>query len=97
MQGNARAFSFPEEIAPTNDARVSSLQPQLTLDQSVVECAARALFKFVFARSERLDGNQLWTRCDEATREGFRGEATAVLQAVWPLIVAMRRAGKTDL
>ncbi len=72
MQANhARAFSFSREIARKNDAAVSSLQPKLTLDQNVVECAARALFNFIFARSERLDGNHLWTRCDEATREGF--------------------------
>lgn len=97
MHGNyARAFSFPEGSARINGAAAPSQQPQSPLDQGVVECAAQALFEFVFARSERLDGNHLWTRCDEATREGFRGEATAVLRAVWPLIVARRRTG-TDL
>ena len=48
----------------------------------MIECAAQALFEHVFAGSERLDMKHLWMNCDEATKEGFRGEARAALQAV---------------
>ena len=55
----------------------------MPLNRELVERAARALCDFVFSRSERVDAKQLWLNCDEAAREGFRGEATAVIEAVW--------------
>jgi hypothetical protein len=56
------------------------------LDPVMIECAAQALFEFVFSGSDRLDRKHLWLNCDENTRAGFRREATAVILAVWPFI-----------
>ena len=81
MQSNhAQTLSFLEghrkEIE--RDAPISVLQSQpIALDGQMVEQAAQALFEFVFACSKRLDGKHLWMNCDEDTKEGFRGEATA--------------------
>jgi hypothetical protein len=55
---------------------------EFLLDREVVERAAQALFAFVFSRTDRCDTKQLWMNCDERTRDGFRGEATAVIMAV---------------
>ena len=52
-------------------------------DPEIIELAAQALFRKVFARCERLG----WTDCDETTREGFRVEAATVIKAVWPFLV----------
>ena len=66
------------------DARGSLLEPQpIALDGEMVERAAQALFEFVFACSKRLDGKHFWMNCDEDIKEGFRAEATTVIQAVW--------------
>jgi hypothetical protein len=59
-------------------------QPQIVLDRDITERGAQALFEFVFSSCGRFDGKHLWTNCDENTKEGFRGEATAVIEAVWP-------------
>jgi hypothetical protein len=59
----------------------------IALDGEMVERAAQALFEFVFACSERLDRKHLWMNCDEDTKQGFRREATAVIQAVWPFML----------
>jgi hypothetical protein len=53
----------------------------------MVERAAQVLFEFVFSRSDRLDRKHLWTQCDEHTKDGFRGEARAVIRAAWPFFV----------
>jgi hypothetical protein len=55
-------------------------------DNDVVEQGAQALFEFVFATCGRLDGKHQWASSDEQTKEGFRGEAKAVLVAAWPLL-----------
>lgn len=52
----------------------------ITLDNEIIERAAKALFDSVFSSCGRLD----WTGCDESTKTGFRREATAVINAVWP-------------
>jgi hypothetical protein len=87
MQSNqAQTFSFLESHRKEieRDAPISVLQPQpIALDGEMVERAAQALFEFVFACSKRLDGKHLWMNCDEDTKESFRGEATAVIQAAW--------------
>jgi len=91
MQSNqAQAFSFLESYRKEleRDAPISVLQPQpIALDGEMVERAAQALFEFVFACSERLDRKHLWMNCDEDTKQGFRREATAVIQAVWPFML----------
>ena len=56
----------------------------VVLDKDVVERAAQALFEFVFSSCGR--EKHRWTNCDESTKEGFRGEATAVIKTVWPLL-----------
>jgi hypothetical protein len=53
-----------------------------TLDRDIIERAAQALFEFVFSSCGRLE----WSKCDEETKEGFRGEAKAVIVAAWPLL-----------
>jgi len=52
----------------------------ITLDNEIIERAAKALFDSVFSSCGRLD----WTSCEESTKTGFRREATAVINAVWP-------------
>jgi hypothetical protein len=69
----------------------SLFQPEKSVDGEIIERAAQALFEFVFAGSQRLDEKHLWTNCDEATKEGFRGEARAVLRAVSPFILPKSR------
>jgi hypothetical protein len=76
-------FSF-EKCRKDMTAPVLVLAP--TLDRDVIERAAQALFKFVFSRSAHVDAERLWMNCDEATKEGFRGEARAVIETVWPLL-----------
>ena len=49
----------------------------------MVERGAQALFEFVFAHTERLDGQHLWANCDDCIKDGFRAEARAVLEAMW--------------
>ena len=49
--------------------------------------AAEALYEFVFSGCDRLDGKHHWEHCSEETKEGFRRDASAVLKAVWPILV----------
>jgi len=49
----------------------------------MVERGAQALFEFVFARAERLDGQHHWANCDDSIKDGFRAEARVVLEALW--------------
>ena len=66
-------------------------EPKAPPDQSapighdLIERAAEALYEFVFSGCDRLDGKHHWDNCSEETKEGFRREASAVLEAVWPL------------
>ena len=53
--------------------------------KDIIERAAKALFDSVFSSCGRLD----WTSCDESTKRGFRREATAVINAVWPDLVCV--------
>ena len=66
-------------------APLSGKQPEPIVNE-LVERAARALFECVFSCCDRLDGKNFWINCNEETREGFRAEAIAVLEAVWPRI-----------
>ena len=59
---------------------------RIVLDGDIIERAAQALFEFVFSSCGRLDGKQQWATCEESTKEGFRGEAAAVIGAAWPLL-----------
>ena len=62
-------------------AALASSPRAVALESDMIERAAQALFEFVFSSCGRLD----WATCDEATKEGFRGEARAVIEAAWPL------------
>ena len=57
----------------------------IALDNEIIERAAKALLDSVFSSCGRLD----WTSCDESTKGGFRREATAVINAVWPDLVCV--------
>ena len=50
----------------------------IALDGEMVERGAQALFEFVFAHTERLDGKHHWANCDDHVKDGFRAEARAV-------------------
>jgi hypothetical protein len=63
-------------------AAVVPFPQPMALDSDVVERAAQALFEFVFSSCERVE----WATCDEETKQGFRGEAKAVIVAAWPLL-----------
>ena len=68
-------------------------EPRVPPDRSapighdLIERAAEALYEFVFSGCDRLDGKHHWEHCTEETRDGFRREASAVLEAVWPILV----------
>lgn len=85
MQVNSAQAASCLEYRRIESAAVSVLPVQSSDDRAMIECAAQALFEYVFAGSERLDAKHLWMNCDEATKEGFRGEARVALQAVWPV------------
>jgi len=65
-----------------NGVPVATPQP-ISLEGEMVERGAQALFEFVFAHTERLDGQHLWANCDDCIKDGFRAEARAVLEAMW--------------
>ena len=80
MQLNqAQAISVLRRLWTGNGAPVATPQ----LEEEMVERGAQALFEFVFAHAERLDGQHLWANCDDPIKDGFRAEARAVLEAVW--------------
>jgi hypothetical protein len=68
-------------------------QPRVSPERStpighdVIDRAAEALYEFVFSGCDRLDGKHHWEHCNEETKEGFRHEAAAVLEAVWPILM----------
>jgi hypothetical protein len=87
MQSNrsAQKNSLVERRKLAKDVRV--VQSQLiALDRSIVERAAQTLCEFVFSDCDRLDGKHNWTDCDEDTKDGFRGEAAAVIETAWPFL-----------
>jgi hypothetical protein len=53
---------------------------------TILERAAEALYEFVFSGCDRFDGKHRWADCDEETKDGFRREASAVLDAVLPFL-----------
>ena len=78
LQAKDRAGRYRPELAP---ALVPSPRP-IAPDSDTIERAAQALFEFVFSSCGRLE----WVTCDEKTKQGFRGEARAVIVAAWPLL-----------
>jgi hypothetical protein len=57
------------------------------IGHDLIERAAEALYELVFSGCDRLDGKHHWEHCTDETKEGFRREAIAVLEAVWPILV----------
>jgi hypothetical protein len=57
------------------------------IDHNLIERAAEALYEFVFSGCNRLDGKRHWDDCSEETKVGFRREASAVLEAIWPILL----------
>ena len=60
---------------------------EIGLDRDIVERGAKALFEYVFSSCDRFDGKHHWESCDEDTKDGFRGEVSAVIRAVWPKLL----------
>jgi hypothetical protein len=86
MQSNqVQVISVLKEYWRELDPTVQQPRP-ITLDSDIIERAAQALYEFVFSSCGRLDGKQQWATCEESTKEGFRGEAAAVIMAAWPLL-----------
>jgi len=86
MQSNqVQAISVLKEYWRELDPPVQHAQP-MALDSDTIERAAQALFEFVFSSCGRLHGKQQWATCEESTKEGFRGEAAAVIAAAWPIL-----------
>lgn len=73
----------------TTRPEVSQSAGHRVVHEDLIELAAQSLFEFVFSRAERLDSKHRWTDCDEATKQGFRGEARAVIDAVWPFLIRL--------
>ena len=73
-------------LVPTLRKPWRALAPGLLYSLTLaIERAAEALYEFVFSGCDRLDGKHHWEHCTEETKEGFRREAAAVLEAVWPI------------
>jgi hypothetical protein len=85
MQANRAAKAFVYEQTQT-EGRGQHDRPAL-IDLNIVERAAEALYEFVFSGCDRLDGKRHWAYCDEQTKAGFRREASAVLEAVLPVLL----------
>ena len=84
MQASGAAKSFVDAQSRP-DYGLQSVQ-SAPIDDHIIEMAAEALFEFVFSGCNRLDGKRRWADCDEETKNGFRGEAAAALEAVWPML-----------
>ena len=69
--------------------------PGAPIGHDLIERAAEALYEFVFPGCDRLDGKHHWEHYSEETKEGFRREAIAVLEAVWPIL--LRREDKSHI
>jgi hypothetical protein len=68
------------------DSRVDP-ERSVPIDHNLIERAAEALYEFVFSGCDRLDGKRRWEHCSEETKVGFRREASAVLEAIWPILL----------
>ena len=66
--------------------QVALIPPIGACRSQYLERAAEALYEFVFSGCDRLDGKHRWADGDEETKEGFRREAGAVLDAIRPLL-----------
>jgi hypothetical protein len=64
------------------------MRPSVVDRVSFAQVGEGVLFERVFLSCERLDGKHCWSSCDERTKEGFRTEAAAVIEAIWPLLPA---------
>ena len=84
MHPNRLQVTFTSPRRRRENATGPLWQP-VALSNDMVERAAKALFDSVFSSCGRLD----WTSCDESTKGGFRREATAVIDAVWPDLVCV--------
>jgi hypothetical protein len=80
----AKSFVFAENR--TDPALQSERSAPIEYD--LIERAAEALFDFVFSGCDRLDGKRHWADCGEETKAGFRREASAVLEAIWPMLLS---------
>ena len=84
MQLNAaKSFVYAHDGA---DRRVQC-ERSAPIDRNLIERAAEALYEFVFSGCDRLDGKRRWEDCSEETKAGFRREASAVLEAIWPVLL----------
>jgi hypothetical protein len=84
-------FFEPEQKEPKAAVPNRVWAQSIVIEPAIVESAARALFELVFGCGQRLDGKDRWLKCDEQTKIGFRREATAVIQAAWPLLIQAQR------
>jgi hypothetical protein len=82
LNSGQAASAEHRRIESKENPAVSVLPVQCSGDEAIIECAAQALFEYVFAGSERLDTKHFWMNCDEATKEASEGGARAALQAV---------------
>ena len=71
--------------------RLQTQSMQSPINSETIERAAEALFEFVFSGCNRLDGKRRGANCDEETKIGFRREAAAALEAVWPILLRQTR------
>jgi hypothetical protein len=83
VNGAIKSFAYEQkQVNGRNDSeRSARIAPDL------LERAAEALYEFVFSGCDRLDGKRHWADCREETKAGFRREARAVLEAVWPMLL----------
>ena len=82
LSGTAKFFVHAQGA----DRRVGS-ERSAPIGHDLIERAAEALYEFVFSGCDRLDGKRHWDDCSEETKEGVRREASAMLEAVWPILL----------
>ena len=82
LSGTAKFFVHAQGA----DRRVEPERLATPIDHDLIERAAEALYEFVFSGCDRLDGKRHWEDCSEETKAGFRREASAVLEAVLPIL-----------
>ena len=82
LSGAAKFFVH----AQGNDRRVEP-ERSAAIDHNLIERAAEALYEFVFSGCDRLDGKRRLEDCSDETKAGFRREAAAVLEAIWPILL----------
>jgi hypothetical protein len=85
MQLNRAVESFIYE-QDRFDRTVQSERPA-QIGHDLIERAAETLYEFVFSGCDRRDGKRRWADCREETKEGFRREASAVLEAILPILL----------